>query len=241
MRSQALGLHQFVARLITHSDISVEERSAILALPFHEMDLLPRTDLIVEDAPTSSILYVASGLVSSFTEARSAKRQIIGLHIPGDMINLDAANCSIGFRAFKAECATVVLAIPLPAVLELLERYPSLVSAFWRDGMADSKVLINWINVVGRKSARSKVAHRFCEMAFRYTKADTPVLAFDFPITQKRFADAVAMSPVHLNRLLRELREDRVLTFDDGKVVIHSWQRLARIGEFKEDYLVDLN
>ncbi len=78
----------------------------------------------------------------------------------------------------------------------------------------------------------------FCEL---YVRLQLVGLAGDcryqLPLKQADLADATGLTSVHVNRMLRKLRNDEILTFRGGEVVIHDWERLQRLAEFNPTYL----
>ncbi len=46
-------------------------------------------------------------------------------------------------------------------------------------------------------------------------------MAFQCPLTQYELADALGLSAIHVNRVLRELREIKLLSFQEGYVTFH--------------------
>ena len=86
---------------------------------------------------------------------------------------------------------------------------------------------------VGRRSAIARVAHLFCELGVRLQVIEIgDGRCFPLPIKQADVADATGLTPVHVNRMLKQLRDDGLLTFQKGEVVIHDWQRITRLAEF---------
>ena len=57
------------------------------------------------------------------------------------------------------------------------------------------------------------------------------------PLTQYLLADALGLSAIHVNRVLRRLREDGLVTFRDGHVTFNDYDRLAALAEFDPVYL----
>ena len=60
---------------------------------------------------------------------------------------------------------------------------------------------------------------------------------YDCPLTQSQLSDALGLSSVHINRVFRQLREDGLLTFRDGKVVFDDFDGLVKLAEFDLTYL----
>jgi len=60
---------------------------------------------------------------------------------------------------------------------------------------------------------------------------------YDCPLTQYHLADALGLSAIHVNRVLRQLRESGVVTFRDGHVTFHDYAGLVQLAEFDPAYL----
>ena len=60
---------------------------------------------------------------------------------------------------------------------------------------------------------------------------------FALPLTQVDLADASGLTSVHVNRMLKQLRDQEMVTFRNGIVDIHDWERLAAAAEFDPAYL----
>lgn len=60
---------------------------------------------------------------------------------------------------------------------------------------------------------------------------------FPCQLTQYHLADALGLSAVHVNRLLRHLRGNGVVTFRKGQVVFDDIDRLREMAGFDTAYL----
>ena len=60
---------------------------------------------------------------------------------------------------------------------------------------------------------------------------------FACPLTQYHLADALGLSAVHVNRVLRHLRDDGLVTFQKGQVVFDDIERLREMAGFDTAYL----
>jgi CRP-like cAMP-binding protein len=82
------------------------------------------------------------------------------------------------------------------------------------------------------------MAHLFCELI---TRLQVVGLAehhsCHLPLTQYELGDALGISSVHVNRVLKEMRDNGLITLGGGRLVVHDWQALAEAGEFDPTYL----
>jgi CRP-like cAMP-binding protein len=119
-----------------------------------------------------------------------------------------------------------------------VEASPSLHRAITRRILVEASIFREWVLNVGRRDARSRMAHLLCEFAIRLRVAEmTGDHAYELPITQEQFADAVGLTSVHVNRTLRSLEADGFVVRDRRSIFIPSWKRLAEIADFNERYL----
>ena len=117
----------------------------------------------------------------------------------------------------------------------MLTNHPNLQKAIWTETMVDLSIVSEWVANVGRRDARSRIAHLLCEFAIRLRShglatGDPYVL----PITQEQLADAVGLTPVHVNRTLKALQADGFIERDKRNVSFPSWARLREVADFNQ-------
>ncbi|WP_242151569.1 Crp/Fnr family transcriptional regulator [Sphingomonas sp. BAUL-RG-20F-R05-02] len=234
--NEAIAL--FLNRLVLRSSLGDAERAAILDLAkVSEIDDVERDFVRVGDRLSHACL-VVDGMVARFAQIQDGARSFVALHIPGDLADLFSIVEPNVTWALHALCPTRILRIPHHTLRELVERYPALGMAFWRDTVTDANILAQWTVNIGRKDALASVAHLLAEMAMRHQANGLGSgKEYPFPITQADLADAVALTPVHLNRVLKRLREDNIAVKEANSVRILDFQRLAYLGEFDPAYL----
>jgi len=231
-------LDRYLTRLALRSPLTQEERQAILALPSSSSKKAAGSSFVASGDEIDHACVVLTGLVSSFKQTRDGTRQIMALHICGDMADLPSIMLAEAVSGLEALSDVTMLHIPLPALFAVSEAYPRIALALWRDGAADAAIQMAWANNVGRKSARSRLAHLFCEMGARYEQTGSRVgLGFELLMTQEQLADATAITPVHLNRTLMSLRADGILDMRNKLVQVFDWPALIKAADFDPRYL----
>ena len=91
---------------------------------------------------------------------------------------------------------------------------------------------------VGRRSAIERTAYFFTELAERLNLIGRATeIEFKCPLSQYVLADALGLSAIHLNRVLRQLREQDLLTLCKGSVKIYDLDRLRKLAGFRVGYL----
>lgn len=237
MSSPELDLQRFLDRLMARSILTEQEQQAVMALPTRRVRYNASHDLVRLGEQVSHACFVAEGLVARFDQNAKADRQITSLYIAGDMASLLSVVQPTATSALMALSDATVLHVPHQGIREAMARHPALAEAFWRDCMVDAMIHAQWVVNVGRRNARSRIAHLLCEMGYRYgaTRDGSPAF-FRLPMTQSHLADATGLTPVHVNRTLKALASDGV-SFRAKSVRVEDWDVLAEVGDFDSGYL----
>ena len=91
---------------------------------------------------------------------------------------------------------------------------------------------------IGHRNAAERMAHFLLQLGARLSLVGMGSKAgFACPLTQYLLADALGLSAVHVNRVLRKLRESGMVTFHDGFVTFDAYNRLTEFAEFDPTYL----
>jgi len=231
------NLQPFLDRLTSRSILSDREQRRILELPVRVRQARANEDFVSLGERVDHACFIVEGLVGRFDQNARGERQITALHIPGDMPDLHSVVQPTASSALQALSTTTILSVPHAALRAAAAAYPAIAEALWRDCMVDSLILAQWIVNVGRRDARSRLAHLLCEMACRYHTV--PVdgrVEFPLHLTQWQLADATAMTSVHVNRTLKSL--EKIGTVFRHKIVrIADWDKLTEVAEFDPAYL----
>ena len=230
-------LHSFLYRLTRRSLLSTAEQREILNLPSKIVAAAPNTDFVRSGEMAGQACVVLEGLVGRFQQANNGGRQIIALHIPGDMPDLQTVVQPKAGAALQALTSSTVATIPHVALRNAAAAFPGIAEALWRDCAVDAAILAEWVVNLGRRDGKTRLAHLMCELACRYGVA--PIagqVRFGLPMTQIQLADATGLTPVHVNRILRGLRAQG-LTLRYQTVNIADWKTFAELAEFDDGYL----
>jgi CRP-like cAMP-binding protein len=95
-----------------------------------------------------------------------------------------------------------------------------------------------WTLNIGRRDARARVAHFLCEIALRLVIDDSMTnKTFELPMTPEQLGDALGLTAVHINRMLKGIVRDGLITRSNYTVTILDWERLVRVAGFESRYL----
>ena len=236
--SSELAVQIFLQRLKSRTPLSDEETMAILQLPGRQVSAGGDRDLVALGETVDHACLIVSGLVGRFGQVRDGRRQITAFCVPGYMANLHSVVFPGTAASLQALSPTTVIKFPHRELRAVAQRFPAVADAFWRECAVDSSVLSQWIVNLGRKSAAGRVAHLLAELGLRMEEAGLGThVSYPLNVTQIHLGDALGLTNVHVNRVMRELREKGVIVVDRKRIEILDWNRLVAIGEFDPDYL----
>ena len=218
--------------------ISAEAREGLLSLPFDMKTVPPHRYLVREgDMPAGPTLLV-KGLAYRHRVTVEGARQILSVHIPGDMVDLENTLLTVADHSIQALTDCEVAVFSKADLLDLIERHGELARAMWIDTLIDGSIFREWIVNVGRRSARAGMAHLLCEFARRLESAGLgSENGYELPMTQEQLADSLGLTPVHVNRTLKELNAAGLIERTRRHVRIPDWEKLRKEGGFNELYL----
>lgn len=231
-------LSRYLARLSARSTISPVAMNAFLAIDCQSESFETYRDLVRENEPTKSCCLIASGLVSRYKTLRNGGRQIVSFHLAGEMVDLQSSLMRVSDHGIRAHTPVTVLRIRFGEILRLAEDFPELGRALWFDTLVDAAIFREWMLNVGRRTGRERVAHLLLEFAYRMKEAGlSDGGEFVLPVTQADLADAVGMSPVHVNRSLQWLRSTGLIRTQGRTVTIVDRDKLVALADFHDTYL----
>lgn len=216
-----------------------EDEQALLNLP-HQVVTIARSRTLVNDGDViSHCCLLLSGFCVRYKIVGDGGRQILSIHMLGDLVDLQNALLGIADHGIQTLTDCDVARIPIEAIRALTTARPQIKDALWYDTLVDGSIHREWVANVGRRQGRTRVAHLLCEFALKL-EAINPGdrLDYELPMTQEQLADATGLTPVHVNRMLQSLARDGLIErVTSRSVVIGDWKKLAAAGDFDRAYL----
>ncbi|GHB01723.1 Crp/Fnr family transcriptional regulator [Modicisalibacter luteus] len=218
--------------------LSDEEKQALRDLPIQVISLKDDQDIVrIGDRPSQCCL-VLEGFTCVYKLTSEGKRQIMALHVPGDIPDLQSLHLKVMDNSIASISPCTVGFIQHEDLRRVCEHYPRLTAAFWRETLVDASIFREWLLNIGRREAYTRMAHLLCEFLMRLEAVGLVEDGFfDLPITQAELADVIGTSSVHVNRVLQALRADGLIQTKRTQVTIPDWEKLTVAGEFDPLYL----
>jgi CRP-like cAMP-binding protein len=228
----------FVKKMSGLADLTASDVTALEKATAHSRRFPAKKDLIREGDETGPMFVVLEGWICRYKILPSGARQIMAFLMPGDACDLHIKLLAEMDHSIQAITPAKVATVTRDEMQTMMNEYPNIARAMYIGQLVDEGVMRAWIVSMGRRSSIERVAHLICELYLRARNIGlTHEDEFALPLSQLVLADALGMTPVHINRVLKELRLTGAMALKRGSVTILDPVKLVQIAGFDENYL----
>lgn len=227
-----------VRKLETHADLDADDRKALLSLP-HTCRTYEASSYLVRegDAPVQCAVLL-TGFAYRQKLTGSGMRQIVSMHIPGEALDFQHLFLDIADHNVQTLTRADVATIPRNALRELARSRPSIGNAIFINTLVEASIFREWILNIGRRDARSRLAHFLCEFAIRLDMQGlTGAEGYELPMSQEQLGDALGLTAVHVNRTIKSLESDGLIMRNRRRITFPRWDALRELADFSTRYL----
>lgn len=239
MTTAAHALVPILRKLRLWAQLDTADEQALLSLP-HTVTTFERLRNIVSEGDVvEQCCLLLSGFCVRHKIVGDGGRQILSIHMVGDLVDLQNALLGVADHDIQAITKCEIARIPIESIRQITSDRPAIKDALWFDTLVDGSIHREWVANVGRRDSKTRLAHLLCEFALKL-EAINPgdQLDYELPMTQEQLADATGLTPVHVNRMLMSLAQDGLIErVTPRSVVIGDWKKLAEAGDFDRAYL----
>src|SRR5690348_7579483 len=203
-----------IRRLRTSAGISEEDIQEIRSLPIIVKDYAAERHVVRDGERATECCLIIEGFCIRSKTIADGKRQILSLHIAGEIPDL----MSLFLHVMDHDLSTLTPCrlgfIHHETLRKLHRRRPNVAEIFWRDTLIDAAMFREWIVNVGQRPAPSRLAHVMAELRERLKVIErVNGDSFEMPLTQEQIGEALGITAVHVNRVIKQLREDGIIEF----------------------------
>jgi CRP-like cAMP-binding protein len=227
-----------IERLRISSAIADEDIEEIEALPIVVRHVPAETAVVRDGERAIDCCLIADGFCARSKTIANGKRQILSIHIPGEIPDL----MSLFLHVMDHDLATLTPStlgfISHETLRKLHRRRPVVAEMFWRDTLIDAAMFREWIVNVGQRPAPARLAHVMIELRERLRiigRLDGN--NFEMPLTQEQIGEALGITAVHANRVIKQLRQDGIVEFQRGRVTVLDERKFLELADFDGRYL----
>ena len=230
--------NRFIEKLKGFAALSSDDENILAAVTSMPRNFAARRDLIREGDRPGPVLVILEGWACRYKILPSGTRQVLAFMMPGDCCDLHIGLLDEMDHSIQTITPALVATIDRHHMDTIFDERRAVAKAMYISQLVDEGTMRAWITSMGRRSSIERVAHLMCELYLRARNiglADAP--HFALPLSQLLLADALGMTSVHLNRVLKELRLSGAMTLQRGSLIITDPRKLVKIAGFDENYL----
>lgn len=228
----------FVQKLGRLAELTASDVSALEKATSTPRGYAARHDLIREGNEPGPMFVVLEGWVCRYKILPSGTRQIMAFLMPGDACDLHIKLLAEMDHSIQTITTAIVATVSRDEMQAMMDSHPAIAQAMYSAQLIDEGIMRAWIVSMGRRSSIERVAHLVCELYLRARNIGlTAGGEFALPLSQLVLADALGMTVVHINRVLKELRLTGAMALTRGSVTILDPTMLVQIAGFDDNYL----
>jgi CRP-like cAMP-binding protein len=228
----------FIRKLRARHDLSRDEEEALRGMRVSARRFERNQEMVRSGEELDHSMLLLSGFAVREKIAADGSRQIVETNVPGDFVDLHSFILKRLEHEISAASRCEVALVPHSELKRVTEAHPRLSRALWFQTLVDAAIHREWMLVLGKKRSRARIAQLFCELHVRLGIVGIGTEdGYDLPFSQQELSDITGMTPVHLNRCLKELRDAGLVTYRSGHVHLHDLNGLAHNAQFDTGYL----
>ncbi|NIJ23260.1 Crp/Fnr family transcriptional regulator [Sphingomonas japonica] len=217
--------------------LTTDEHAALDRIEERRRQVRKGTVIQHSEERVTELFVLREGMMMSYVLLPDGSRQILRFYFPGEIMGM----AGMGYRnAPETLCALadcVVCPFEKAAVSRLMVDHPRLGAMLMAFSQIERAVLTDRLASLGRTSARARVGALLLELHNRLRARDGRGNGtFPLGLTQEEIGDATGLTSVHVNRMLRQLEEDGLITREAGHVTIGDVAALARATHHVDRY-----
>lgn len=225
-------------KLSAYVALSDTDLATLARLDRRNRSFAPGHEMFHEGQINASAYILAQGWAFAYKLLPDGERQIVDVQIPGDFLGLRSILFRTADHSVEAVTRIEASEVLTSDLLDAFSDAPRLaIAILWATSRDEAMVVEHLVNL-GRRSAEERMAHFLLELGARLNLVGMgDKTGFDCPLTQYHLADTLGLSAVHVNRILRHLREEGLVTFQKGRVTFDDFERLVTLAAFDTAYL----
>lgn len=191
--------------------------------------------LMMEASNSPQLFTALEGMGLRYKTLESGERQVINFVMPGDFIGLQAGVMQEMYHSVEATTRMKLCVFDRARLWELFRGHPDRAFDLTWIAAVEEHLLGESLAILGHMNGLERIARALARL---YDRAKAIGLAegleMPLPYKQQDLADALGLSLVHANKMIKRLRLSGAATWRNGRLTIHDFEQLCRIGKFDE-------
>ena len=192
--------------------------------PYHRGDHIFR-----ENDNFQSLRVITSGSVKTYTPNQDGSEQVLGFHLPGELIGLDAIQNDFHTCSAVALETTAVCDIPFDQLESLSSSIPSLQHQIYRLLSREIGHETEMLTLLGKKSAEERLATFLLSFSERFKKRGFSASDFFLSMSRHEIGNYLGLAVETVSRLFTRFQDEGLLNVERKHVQLLDIPKLYEI------------
>lgn len=215
-------------RFAAFVDLTPREEAALKELAAPTTDYARNQIVRHEQDPVDGVYFLVSGWALTSASFAGGQRQILKIHLPGDIMGAPSLALSRAAETIAAATEASISRISFQKLGQIFSEFPRLAMLFFLAAQEERVQLMDRLMIIGGRTARESLAALLVYLHDRLPKSMRGGLpSFEVPLTQSQLGDFLGIHAVHVNRMLR--------AFESEELIVRNakWISLPRIADLR--------
>ncbi|NEX17502.1 MAG: transcriptional regulator FNR [Halochromatium sp.] len=167
-----------------------------------------------------SLYVVKTGSVKTYAPSEEGGEQVLGFHLPGEIIGLDAIDKSCHACSAKVLETSAICEVPFQRFEELAASIPSLQHQMYRLLSKEIGQDADMLLLLGKKNAEERLAAFLTSMSSRLSKRGLSPTDFYLSMSRHEIGSYLGLAVETVSRLFTRFQEDGLLRVDRKHVEV---------------------
>jgi CRP/FNR family transcriptional regulator len=167
-----------------------------------------------------SLYVVKTGSVKTYAPSEEGGEQVLGFHLPGEIIGLDAIDKSCHACSAKVLETSAICEVPFQRFEELAATIPSLQHQMYRLLSKEIGQDADMLLLLGKKNAEERLAAFLTSMSSRLSKRGLSSTDFYLSMSRHEIGSYLGLAVETVSRLFTRFQEDGLLRVDRKHVEV---------------------
>ena len=164
-------------------------------------------------------------------------RAITRLYFSGDIIGTASVPFRLSVQTVTASANSELYRFPRERLAQAFLDYPRIAAMFYTFAALENAILKDRLVSIGRTEGLARIAAIIMEIATRREVTGAVIEEpFSIGLRQSEIGDAVGLTHIHVNRLMKELGARGLISWTREQLTINDPAGLAEVGHFRNRY-----
>ncbi|HEC06643.1 MAG TPA: fumarate/nitrate reduction transcriptional regulator Fnr [Thiolapillus brandeum] len=167
-----------------------------------------------------SIYVVKTGTIKTYTQCPNGTEQVVGFHLPGEVVGLDGIECSKHICSAKALETTAVCEVPFQHLEELTSTIPDLQHQLFRLMSREITKETGLMVLLGKSTAEERLAAFLLSLSVRFHNRGFSATEFNLSMSRQEIGSYLGLALETVSRLFTHFQDEKILLVDRKHIQI---------------------